>query len=248
MTLALIIVFCLLGSVFAVGLAGLTLLLKERGMKRLTVHAVNYATGTLLGAALLGLIPHAPRSMSGGSVLAAVLAGIVLFFILEKMMIWRHCHRGACEVHSSAGTLILLGDSIHNFVDGVAIAAAFSSSVPLGIAASVAVCAHEVPQEVGDFAILLEGGYSRARAFAYNAISSTCAVLGAILTCFFLVSLQSAVPYLMSFSAASFLCIALADLVPVRRAEANLRGFGYQVGCLFLGVGTIAALHMQPRW
>jgi zinc and cadmium transporter len=248
MTFALIILFCLLGSVVAVGFAGLTLLLKEGVLKRLTVHAVNYATGTLFGAAFLGMIPNALNSMSGGRVLSAVLTGIVLFFLLEKLMVWRHCHRGECGIHSNAGTLILLGDSIHNFVDGAAIDAAFSSSVSLGIAASVAVFAHEVPQEVGDFAILLESGYSRARAFAYNAVSSTCAILGAVLTYFFLVSLQNAVPYLMSLSAASFLYIALADLVPNRRGEANLRGFVYQFGCLFLGIGTISVLHMQRQW
>ncbi len=247
MTLALIILFCLLGSVIAVCFAGIMLLLKEGVSKRLTAHAVNYATGTLLGAAFLGLIPQALHSLSGERVLSAVLAGIVLFFLLEKLMIWRHCHRGECEIHSSAGALILLGDSIHNFVDGVAIAVAFSASIPLGIAASVAVFAHEVPQEVGDFAILLESGYSRARAFTYNAISSTSAILGAVLTYFFLLSLQNAVPYLMSLSAASFLYIALADLIPNRRGEASLRGFAYQIGWLFLGIGTIAALHMHRQ-
>jgi zinc and cadmium transporter len=244
MTLALILLCCLLGSLVVVGLAGMALLLREGALKRLTAPAVNYATGTLLGATLLGMIPNALRSLSGGLVLAAVLAGIVLFFLLEKLTIWRPCHRGECEIHSSGGNLILLGDAIHNSVDGIAIAAAFSSSVPLGIAASVAVFAHEVPQEVGDFAILLERGYSRRRAFMYNVISSTCAILGAVLTYFFLVPLGNAVPYLMSLSAASFLYIAVADLVPHHRGATDLRAFAYQTGLLLAGIGTIAALHV----
>jgi zinc and cadmium transporter len=245
MQLTLIIGFCLLGSVFSVLLAGGVLLIKQETRRRFTFYAVSYATGTLLGAAFLGLIPHAVHHLSVDKVLPAVLVGLILFYLLEKLAVWRHCHNADCEVHSSAGLLILMGDSLHNFVDGVAIAAAFAGSVELGIATSIAVIAHEVPQEVGDFAILLESGYSRRRAFAYNMLSSLFALLGAILAYFLLTPLQGVVPYLMALSGASFIYIALADLVPSRRHATSFVGVACEFALMVLGIATIAFLHMH---
>ncbi len=244
MTLTLIIFFTLLGSICSVGLAALLLLVKRQRLPFVTGGLIPYAIGTLLGAAFFGMIPHALQHLPSTSVLAAILLGVILFYVLEKFALWRHCHEQPCDVHTRAGTMILIGDSLHNFVDGVAIAAAFAGSVPLGVATSVAIIAHEVPQEVGDFAILLESGYSRSRALWFNTLSSLTALIGAVLTYFLLPVMQTSVPYLLSVSAASFIYIALADLVPGRRSTGGLRSLAWELPLIALGVGTIITLKL----
>jgi zinc and cadmium transporter len=244
MELILLIAFCLLGSIASVGLAGMLLFFEKERLPLLTNYLIPYAIGTLLGAAFFGMIPHAMSHIASESVLTTVLFGTILFFVLEKLTVWRHCHEKECDVHSSAGAMILVGDSIHNFVDGVAIAAAFLGSIPLGITTAFAIIAHEVPQEVGDFAILLASGYSKKRAFAYNAISSLTALIGAILSYFLLASLLWLVPYLLSLSAASFIYIALADLIPGRREILGLRYLIFELVLIAIGVGTIALLNL----
>jgi zinc and cadmium transporter len=241
---ALIIIFTLLGSVCSIGLAALVLLCKGKKLTRVTAALIPYAIGTLLGAAFFGMIPHALQELSSEAVLPAVLAGLMLFFLIEKFALWRHCHEQPCDIHTRAGSLILIGDSLHNFVDGVAIAAAFTTSVTLGVATSVAVIAHEVPQEVGDFAILLESGYSRSNALVFNLLSSLTALVGAVLTYFLLPVVQSLTPYLLSISAASFIYIALADLIPGRRDTGGLRSLLWELPLIVLGIATIAAFHL----
>jgi zinc and cadmium transporter len=243
--LSLIVLFTLLGSICSVGFAGVLLLLKGERLRLVTGGMIPYAIGTLLGAAFFGMIPHALLRLASTSVLPTVLSGIILFYVLEKFALWRHCHEQPCDVHTQAGTMILMGDPIHNFVDGVAIAAAFAESVPLGIATSVAVIAHEVPQEVGDFAILLQSGYSRSRALWFNTLSSLAALPGAVMTYFLLPVVQSLVPYLLSVSAASFIYIALADLVPGRRATGGLQSLVWELTLIGLGAGTIIALGLN---
>nr|WP_321468501.1 ZIP family metal transporter [uncultured Desulfobulbus sp.] len=171
--------------------------------------------------------------------------GLFFFYVLEKVALWRHCHEHPCEVHSRAGAMILIGDSVHNFVDGVAIAVAFSGSVSLGIATAVAVIAHEVPQEVGDFAILLESGYSRTRALIWNGMSSLAALPGALLTYFLLPVIQQLVPFMLSLSAASFIYIALADLVPGRRDTGGMRSLLIELPLIVLGVATIFMVRLM---
>lgn len=244
MTLFLIILYTFLGSVCSVGLAGLFLLLKGRQLTVITGGLIPYAIGTLLGAAFLGMIPHALLQLDGAEVLKAVILGIILFYVLEKFAVWRHCHEQPCDVHTRAGAMILMGDALHNFVDGVAIAAAFVESVPLGVTTSVAVITHEVPQEVGDFAILLQSGYSRARALWYNTLSSLAALVGAVLTYFLMPLVRGAVPYLLSISAASFIYIALADLVPGRRATGGLRSLAWELPLIATGIATIVVVKL----
>jgi len=244
MILTLIVLFTLIGSICSVGVAGLLLLLKGERLSLVTGGLIPYAIGTLLGAAFLGMIPHALLRLPSTSVLPTVLFGIILFYLLEKFALWRHCHEQPCDVHTRAGTMILIGDSLHNFVDGVAIAAAFVESVSLGIAVAMAVIAHEVPQEVGDFAILLKSGYSRFRALLFNILSSLTALLAAVMTYFLLPVVQSLVPYLLSISAASFIYVALADLVPGRRVTGGLRSLIWELPLMALGIGTIAALRL----
>ncbi len=247
MKLALILLFVSLGSICSVGLAALLLLFRKETLGLFISRIIPYAIGTLLGAAFLGMIPHALSQLSGDTVLLTVVCGIIIFYALEKLALWRHCHEKDCNIHSRAAELILIGDSLHNFVDGVAIAAAFAGSTSLGIATSIAVIAHEVPQEVGDFAILLAGGFSRSRALLFNALSSLAALPGAIIAYFLLPKIAMVVPYMLSVSAASFVYIALADLVPGRRCSSNLRGILSELILILLGVATIAVLHAHAR-
>ncbi|HPQ81544.1 MAG TPA: ZIP family metal transporter [bacterium] len=247
MTLFYILAFSFLGGAGSVGLAALALLIPRFTAARFVSVFVSYATGALLGAAFIGLIPHALHELGAGALFPTVIAGIVAFFILEKLLIWRHCHEANCPEHKTAGPLIIFGDALHNFVDGVIIAAAFLTSIELGIATAVAVIAHELPQELGDFMILLESGYSRARALAYNLLSSFTTFAGGLLAYFFLKELSQAVPYVMAVSAASFIYIALADLIPGRRKHASLSQTAIQTILMLLGIGTIALFHLHAH-
>jgi zinc and cadmium transporter len=204
---------------------------------------ISYATGTLLGAAFLGMIPAALAQASARAVASTVLAGIIAFFVLEKVVLWRHCHDGECSVHGQPAPLILFGDAFHNFVDGVVIAAAFLTTIPLGVVTSLAVIAHELPQEIGDFGILLDGGYGRGRALLLNGLSSASTLPGAVLAYLWLDEVREAVPYILAFSAASFVYIAMADLVPTLHRQLSVRTSIRQLALLLAGIGTIALLH-----
>jgi len=243
--IAWIIGFSLLGSIGALAGASLLLLFPDGMRKVLVPYLVSYATGTLLGAAFLGMIPAGLKQAPAIAVTGTVLAGMVLFFVLEKMVLWRHCHEADCEVHSRAAPLILIGDAFHNFVDGVVIAAAFLTSVPLGIAASFAVIAHEIPQEIGDFAILLDSGYGRMKALLLNGLSAAATLPGALAAYFWLGDTREAVPYILALSAASFIYIATADLIPGLHKQASLAAGLRQLALLLAGIGTIAAFHFR---
>jgi zinc and cadmium transporter len=182
MTLAWILVASVAGGTLSAGLAALALTLRAAWIPML----VSFAIGALLGAAFLEIIPHAFEQGEPHRVAFSILGGIFGFFVLEKLLLYRHCHTEHCEVHDAhdhgrSGTLIVVGDSVHNFVDGVLIAAAFLQSTELGVVAAVAIIAHEIPQEVGDFLILLHSGYSRARALAMNLLSSAATVIGGVI-------------------------------------------------------------------
>ena len=243
--LILILFFSMLGSVGSVAGAALLLLFPERVRKTLVPCLISYATGTLLGAAFLGMIPHALEYIEPFQILATVLAGIILFFLLEKLVIWRHCHDGECEVHSVAGPLILFGDAFHNCIDGIVIAAAFLTNTTLGVATALAVIAHEVPQEIGDFAILLDGGYSKQRAFLYNLLSSLTTLPGAVISYFFLKAAQTAVPYILALSAASFIYIAMADLIPELHKRFGIWNTVRQFILFISGIGTILIFQLN---
>lgn len=239
MTLLWIITFSLLGSVGAAAGAALLLAFPQAIRHALVPALISYAAGVMLGAAFLGMIPTALSRADASQILPAVLIGLVLFFILEKMVLWRHCHDESCAVHGQAGPLVLVGDAFHNFVDGVVIAAAFLVSIPLGVATAVAVIAHEVPQEVGDFAILLDGGYSRAKAFWLNILSASATLPGALAGYFWLGQMEEAIAYILALSAASFIYIALADLVPSLHRRTNPMQSLLQLALLIAGISTI---------
>lgn len=213
---------------------------------------VSYAVGALLGAVFLEILPHAlERSNDVQGLTATVLAGILAFFILEKLVLWRHCHVESCEAHDRHGEpadhgrsalMILIGDTIHNFVDGILIAAAFLTDIRLGIVTALAIIAHEIPQEVGDFLILLHSGYSRMRALAFNLLSSGATLVGALLAWLALQSLQAWIAPLLALAAASMIYVAVADLIPGLHKRPELSHTVQQVALIALGIGSIAAV------
>ena len=206
---------------------------------------VSYAIGALLGAVFLDILPEAMETgSSAAAVSGTVLAGILLFFTLEKLLLWRHCHHNDCEAHElnahgRSGTMIMVGDTFHNFVDGVIIAAAFLTDTQLGIVTALAIIAHEIPQEVGDFLILLHSGYSKAKALLVNVLSSLAMLAGGVLAYFALQSVQSIVPTLLALAAASMIYVAVADLIPGLHRRVKLSDTLQQVALIALGVGSI---------
>jgi len=209
---------------------------------------ISFAIGALLGAAFLEVLPHAFGNAADLQVVSAtVLAGILGFFVLEKLVLWRHTHAHDIEVdrrpaehdHGRSGMLILVGDSFHNFVDGILIAAAFMESTALGLVTATAVIAHEIPQEVGDFLILLHSGYSKARAFAFNLLSSLAMVVGALGAYFALHALEGWVNTLLALAGASMIYVAVADLIPGLHKRTELRATAQQVLLIGLGVMTV---------
>lgn len=240
--------FAILGSVGAVAGAGTLLLFPKRTRETVVPYLISYATGTLLAAALLGLLHHAIEASSAKAILATTVAGLFVFFLLERTVIWRHCHAvGPCEIHRTAGYLILVGDALHNFVDGIVIAAAFLSSVPLGIATGLAVIAHELPQEVSDFAILLDSGFESAQAFQWNVISSAATLPGALIGYGLLSQVEQVVPHLLGLAAASFLYIGLADLIPGLQGRIGPEIGVRQALVMLAGVATIVMLQVHRQ-
>ena len=246
MLLTYIIIFSILGSIGSVLISGLFLIFPNKIQNKLLPGLVSYATGALLGAAFLRLIPHAIEESTGFDVSASVLGGILLFFLLEKLVLWRHCHETDCDVHNASGPLILIGDSFHNFVDGVVIAAAFYIDIWFGIATSISIISHEIPQEVGDFAILLSNNYSKKKAFSLNILSGLSAVVGGFLAYFFMQEIHSAVPFIMAISASSFIYIAVGDLMQGMAQNYTLRDTTLQLILMFTGIGTILLLDFHP--
>jgi len=203
---------------------------------------VSYASGTLLAAALLGLIPQALEYTTDPSIFLAILVGIVIFFLLEKLVIWRHCHEVSCKLHGTAGPMIIIRDFVHNATDGLVIASSFLASIPLGLAASISIIMHEIPQEVGDFAILLQGGYPRKKALLLNFLSSLSTLPVAILAYYALEIIYFASPYFMAFSAASFLYIALTDLYPQLHRKTEFGSAIQQILLILAGISTMILL------
>jgi zinc and cadmium transporter len=228
-------------SVLAAAAASFTLL------ERWTPRLVAFAVGVLLAAAFLQLLPEAVNELGPEAVLATCLAAILALFILEKGALWRHAHahghgRGHAPI-KPAGVMILLGDTLHNFVDGVLIAAAFLADPVLGWAVAVGIIAHEVPQEVGDFMILLDAGYTRRRALLLNALVSFAAVAGGVLGYFLLAYMQWAVPYVLALAGASFLYIAVADLMPELQRHWDVKSGVVQLVLIGTGIAVVVGLH-----
>ncbi len=279
-----IIVFSLLGGALSViGAAVVTLNISRVR----TPMFISYAIGAMLGAVFLEILPHAIEVASSPKAMTAtVLFGILLFFALEKLVIWRHCHGDHCEVHAvhteeecpdnvsatnvahsaetkfkvttkkqttiikdtqlhdhgRSGMMIMIGDTFHNFVDGILIASAFMVDVKVGIVTAVAMIAHEIPQEIGDFFILLHSGYSKKQAFIFNFISSLATMIGGLLAYFALQNMQNLVPTILGLAAASMLYVAVADLIPSLHKRTELRATISQLVLIVLGVSSIVII------
>ena len=284
-----IILFTAVGGIASAAFAGLFLLLPERTGTRMLPHFVSFATGALIGAALLGLLPEAMEDVGPGgahAIGAAMVVGLGIFFVIEKLVLWRHAHsqerngqdtggvaehaaehnhgsahthdpthghRAGHEAHGhghahghdhghngATGVLVLIGDSIHNALDGILIAAAFLTNVPLGLVTTLAVAAHEIPHRVGDFALLVHAGLSRQRALFLNMATGMASVVGGVVAYFGLSKAQDALPYALALAAAGFLYIAVAGLIPGLHRRADPRTSLIQVCLMGAGVGVIA--------
>jgi zinc and cadmium transporter len=233
----------LAGSLGGVLVASALLFFNDRLRVKLVPWLVSYAVGTLLGVALLVLLPEALTRLSPRTVLSSLLAGIMLFFLLEKLVLWRHCHTHDCEAHGMAAPMVIIGDAFHNFLDGIIIGTAVRTSIPLGVSTALAVATHEIPQELGDMAILLHAGYSRRKALILNLVSGASAVFGALLAVFALEWVPHVTEYVLSVAAAGFLYIAMADLIPDlhrgRIDSTTLR----QLALALAGIGTVVGLN-----
>jgi zinc and cadmium transporter len=251
-TLSWIVTASLLGGVLSVLSAGFMAFNARRAWIPMLI---SYAIGALLGAVFLEILPHALHESGNIEAMAAtVLLGILLFFILEKLVLWRHCHGDECEVHvgheshvhdkdhhdhGRSGMMIMVGDTFHNFVDGILIAAAFMIDIKLGVVTALAIIAHEIPQEVGDFLILLHSGYSKKQALIFNLFSSLATLVGGLLGYFALQTVQSWIPTILGLAAASMIYVAVADLIPGLHKRTELKATVQQVVLIGLGIGSI---------
>jgi zinc and cadmium transporter len=229
----------LLGSLGGLLVASSLLIFDTSVRTRLVPWLVSYAVGALLGVALLALLPEALETLPPAQAFGTLLFGILVFFVLEKLVLLRHCHTDECKVHGAAAPLVIFGDAFHNFLDGAIIAAAVLTSVPLGVNTAIAVAAHEIPQEVGDVAILLASGYSRRRTLLLNLISGAAGIVGAALAYSMVTVVPAIRAFVLAFSSASLLYIAMSDLIPdLHRGQID-RNAIRQVVLIALGIATI---------
>jgi len=229
----------LLGSCGGLLVASSFFLFSASVRTKLVPWLVSYAVGALLGVALLALLPEALAELSPQAVFGTLLAGILIFFVLEKLVLLRHCHTDECKVHGATAPLVFVGDAFHNFLDGAIICTAVLTSVPLGINTAVAVAAHEIPQEVGDVAVLLAAGYSRSQALLLNIVTGVSGILGAIVAFTAVEIVPGVRPYVLAISSASLLYIAMSDLIPdLHRGTIDASALR-QVILIAAGIGTI---------
>lgn len=258
-----IVFFTALGGVLSASVAGLFLLMPAGMRSRVLPHMVSFATGALLGAALLALVPHAVEGVGLEHVHQigiALVVGIGVFFVLEKFLLWRHCHVEDCDTHDVAsdhahdasrrqatGALVLVGDALHNSLDGVLIGAAFLTDWHLGVVTALAIMAHEIPQEVGNFAVLLHAGMARGRALFWNLASSLTSVLGGVVAWYALRDALQLLPYALAIAAASMLYVAVADLIPGLHRRTDARAGVAQVLLIGAGIAVVAFAESQAH-
>ena len=248
MNLLIIIAVCFFGSLLSLTLAFLFSKLK---MVNYADYFVSFAVGTLLGAAFLEIIPHAYElSRDLHQISLIVLVGILVFFILEKLLVWRHCHGSHCENHSPVvnhdvkkGSILIIGDCFHNFIDGILIASAFIVDINLGLITALAIIVHEIPQEISNFSILINSGYSLSRTLLMNIITGFAMIIGAILAYFVLNDLEFLIPIILAFAASSMIYVAISDLIPSLHKKVEIKQTFQQTFSIFLGVLIIYFLH-----
>ena len=213
----------------------ITLSLKDQKLNKILLFLIGLSAGTLMGGAFLHLLPEAVEGNPGLEVFILVLVGFITFFIIEKVLHWRHCHKGECEVHTFT-YMNLIGDSIHNFIDGLIIAASFITSIPLGITTTIAISTHEIPQEIGDFGVLIYGGFSKKKALLLNFLIALTAVLGGLIGYLISNLIENMVLYILPFAAGGFIYIAATDLIPEIKKELNMKKYMATLLVFILGI------------
>ena len=212
-----------------------TLSLKAKMLNKILLILVGLSAGTLMGGAFLHLLPEATEDNTGLDVFVYVLVGFIIFFIIEKVLHWRHCHKGECEIHTFT-YMNLIGDSIHNFIDGLIMAASFVVSIPLGITTTIAISSHEIPQEIGDFGVLIYGGFSKKKALLLNFLVALTAVLGGLIGYFISNLIGNATLFFLPFAAGGFIYIAATDLIPEIKKELSMKKYMATLSVFILGI------------
>jgi zinc and cadmium transporter len=233
----------ILASTFLVSLISLigifTFLIQEKLLQRILFYLIGFSAGALIGGAFLHILPEALEEVNSTTVFSYVIVGIILFFLMERYFYWRHCHDGICEVHSFT-YLNLIGDGFHNFLDGMIIAASFTVSIKIGVVTTLAVIFHEIPQELGDFGVLVYGGFSKTKALIFNFISALAAMLGALAGYFISASAAHFSNFILPLTAGGFIYIATSDLIPELHKESNLKKSTLAFIAFLLGIGFMA--------
>jgi len=226
-------------TTFLISLASLigvfTLSIKEKVLSKFLLLLISLSAGALMGGAFLHLLPEASEKLDTGSLYSIVLFSFILFFLIEKLFHWRHCHKKNCDVHTF-GYMNLFGDAVHNFVDGLVIAATFLIDIKLGVITSFAIALHEIPQEIGDFGVLLYSGFSRKKALISNFLVAITAVLGGVIGYFASFQIENITSFLLPFAAGGFIYIAASDLMPEIRKETSLKKSMLSFGVFLVGI------------
>jgi zinc and cadmium transporter len=212
-----------------------TLAMREQILNEILIILVSLSAGALMGGAFLHLLPESIEKSGNADILFFVLVGFVLFFVIEKVLHWRHCHKGKCDVHTFH-YMNLIGDSVHNFIDGLIISASFIVSIPLGLTTTIAIAAHEIPQEIGDFGVLIYGGFKKKKAIVLNFIVALTVVAGGIIGYFISKSIEQVAVYLLPFAAGGFIYIAATDLVPEIKKELDFKKFMATIFVFICGI------------
>ncbi len=235
------------GASIAVSLVSLigifSLLLKEGLLNKLLIMLIGFSAGGLIGGAFLHLLPEALEQASSQIVFSYLILGFIAFFIMEKYLHWRHCHEGICRVHAFT-YLNLIGDGVHNFTDGLIIGASFIVSIHFGIITTLVIIMHEIPQEIGDFGVLVYGGFSKPKALYYNFLIALTCVLGTIMGYFISVYVHNFSPFLLPFTAGGFIYIAACDLVPELHKQEDLKKSAFSMFAFLCGIMFILLIRL----
>ena len=219
-----------------ISLVGITALaLNEKVLNRALIILVGFSAGALMGGAFLHFLPEAIEKSIGLSTFLSVLIGFSLFFLIERLLRWRHCHDGKCNIHFFT-YMSLIGDGVHNFIDGIIVAISYLISVPFGIVTTIALVAHEIPQEIGDFGVLVYGGFTKLKALLFNFLSAATAILGALIGFFLSTSVETLIPFILPFAAGSFIYVAASDLIPELHKEPDNRKSMLSFGFFLIGI------------
>jgi zinc and cadmium transporter len=235
-----IVVACFLISI-CVWVAVLFLFFKKETLSKITMLLVSLSAGALIGGAFLHLLPEAAEKMEAEKLFFVVLLAFVIFFLIEKLFHWRHCHKENCEIHTF-GYMNLVGDSLHNFIDGLVIASVFLVDFKLGIVTTLAIALHEIPQEIGDFGVLIHAGFNKIKALVLNYLVAATVILGGIVGYFAAFYIEGAIAYLLPIAAGGFIYIAASDLMPEIRKESNVKKSIASFGIFLLGIAIMFAV------